>query len=166
VISPSQRPLPTHDNTPYKHKRQTSMPRTGFESAIPATKRPQTYAYGAANGIGSNMIHCTLISVLKILRRITYFNFAFSRAAYATHISLCNMRVLETRLREPSVSARAKHMRFLHSRCHYCSFIFYMPLLRFYFSIQIRLLQASEFVWPFHYAWINTDGNGWTCRKM
>jgi hypothetical protein len=26
----------------YKHKRQTSMPRVGFETTIPATKRPQT----------------------------------------------------------------------------------------------------------------------------
>jgi hypothetical protein len=38
VISPSQRPLPTQDNTTYKHKRQTSMSRTRFEPAIPATK--------------------------------------------------------------------------------------------------------------------------------
>jgi hypothetical protein len=36
--------LPIQDNTPYKHKRQTSMPSAGFEPAIPATKRPQTYA--------------------------------------------------------------------------------------------------------------------------
>jgi hypothetical protein len=39
VISPYQRPLPTQYNTTYKHKRQTSMPRAGFEPAIPATKR-------------------------------------------------------------------------------------------------------------------------------
>jgi hypothetical protein len=44
VISPSQRPLLTQDNKTYKHKRQTSMPRAGFKPAIPATKRPQTYA--------------------------------------------------------------------------------------------------------------------------
>jgi hypothetical protein len=44
VISPSQRPLPTQDNTAYKHNRQTSMPRAGFETAIPVTKQPQTYA--------------------------------------------------------------------------------------------------------------------------
>jgi hypothetical protein len=54
VISPSQRPLPTQDNTTYKHNRQTSMPRAGFESATPATKRPQTYALDlAAAGIGT-----------------------------------------------------------------------------------------------------------------
>jgi hypothetical protein len=37
----------------YEHKRQTSMPSAGFEPAIPATKRSQTYALDrAANGIG------------------------------------------------------------------------------------------------------------------
>jgi hypothetical protein len=36
-----------------QHKRQTSMPRAGFELAIPETKRPQTYALDrAAPGIG------------------------------------------------------------------------------------------------------------------
>jgi hypothetical protein len=44
VISPPQRPLPTQYSATYKHKRQTSMPWAGFEPAIPATKRPQTYA--------------------------------------------------------------------------------------------------------------------------
>jgi hypothetical protein len=40
VISPSQKPLPTQNNTTYnKHKRQTSMPSAGFEPAIPTTKR-------------------------------------------------------------------------------------------------------------------------------
>jgi hypothetical protein len=48
VISPSQRPLPTQGNTTYKHNRQTSMPRAGFEPATPATKRPQTYALDRA----------------------------------------------------------------------------------------------------------------------
>jgi hypothetical protein len=44
VISPSQRPLHTHDNTTYsyKHKRQTSMLSAGFEPVIPETKRPHT----------------------------------------------------------------------------------------------------------------------------
>jgi hypothetical protein len=52
-MSPSQRPLPAQDNTTYKHKSQTSMPQLGFEPAIPATKRPQTYALDrAATGIG------------------------------------------------------------------------------------------------------------------
>jgi hypothetical protein len=34
----------TQGNTAYKHNRQTSMLRAGFETATPATKRPQTYA--------------------------------------------------------------------------------------------------------------------------
>jgi hypothetical protein len=39
----------THDT----HKRQTSMPPTGFEPAIPASERPQTHALDrAATGIG------------------------------------------------------------------------------------------------------------------
>jgi hypothetical protein len=54
VISPSHRPLTTHDNTTYKHKRQTSMPSARFESVIPASKRPKTYALdSAATGIGN-----------------------------------------------------------------------------------------------------------------
>jgi hypothetical protein len=53
VISPSQRPLPTQDNTTYKHKRQTSMPRAEFEPAIQANKRPLSYALDRAEtGIG------------------------------------------------------------------------------------------------------------------
>jgi hypothetical protein len=53
VISPLQRPLPTQDNTTYKHKRQTSMLRAGFKPATSATKRPQTYAlHLATTGIG------------------------------------------------------------------------------------------------------------------
>jgi hypothetical protein len=48
MISPSQRPLPTQNNTTYKHKRQTSIPSAGFEPTIPATKRPQTYALDRA----------------------------------------------------------------------------------------------------------------------
>jgi hypothetical protein len=40
-----------------QHKRQTSMPREGFEPAIPATKRPQTYALDrAATGIALIMM--------------------------------------------------------------------------------------------------------------
>jgi hypothetical protein len=41
----------------YKHKRQTSIPRVGFEPAIPATKRPQTYTLEwVATGIGNKLI--------------------------------------------------------------------------------------------------------------
>jgi hypothetical protein len=42
VIRPPQRPLPTQDNTIYKHRGQTSMPSAGFESVIQATKWPQS----------------------------------------------------------------------------------------------------------------------------
>jgi hypothetical protein len=53
VISPSQRPLPTQDNRTYKYKRQISMGSAGFETTIPAIKRPQTYALDrAATGTG------------------------------------------------------------------------------------------------------------------
>jgi hypothetical protein len=45
VISPSHRPLHTQDTT-YKHKIQPSMTSAGFEPAIPATARSQTYATG------------------------------------------------------------------------------------------------------------------------
>jgi hypothetical protein len=41
VIDQSQRPVPTqHD----KDETQTSMPPARFETAIPATERPQSYA--------------------------------------------------------------------------------------------------------------------------
>jgi hypothetical protein len=41
------------DNITHKHKRQMSMPSAGFEPAIPAIKRPQTYALDHADtGIG------------------------------------------------------------------------------------------------------------------
>jgi hypothetical protein len=57
VISPSQRPLPTQDNTTQKHKRQTSMPSEGFEPATPATEWPQTYALDrAATEVGRSSV--------------------------------------------------------------------------------------------------------------
>jgi hypothetical protein len=53
---PSQRPLPTQDNTKYRHKGQTLMPSAGFEPTITAKKRPQTYALDrAATGNGQNL---------------------------------------------------------------------------------------------------------------
>jgi hypothetical protein len=59
VINPSQRPLPTQDNTIYKDNRKISMPRAGFEPANPATKRPQTYALDRA--VTQYNIHYTYI---------------------------------------------------------------------------------------------------------
>jgi hypothetical protein len=39
-----------------KHERKTSMPSAGFEPAIPATKRPQTYVFDStATGIGAGI---------------------------------------------------------------------------------------------------------------
>jgi hypothetical protein len=53
VISPSQRPVPTQDNTTDKHP----CPERDFEPATPATKRPQTYALDrSATGINL-MLH-------------------------------------------------------------------------------------------------------------
>jgi hypothetical protein len=49
----------TQDNT-------TDMPRAGFESAIPATKRPQTYALDrAATGIGCTTYRPTNYEVIS-----------------------------------------------------------------------------------------------------
>jgi len=44
VIGPVTRPLP--DNTQHSQEtdRQTYVPQTGFESAVPANEWPQTYA--------------------------------------------------------------------------------------------------------------------------
>jgi hypothetical protein len=69
---PVARPLPTQDKTTYKHKRQTSMPRVGFEPAIPATKQPQTYALDrAATGIG--YVNKQLYLISKIFLHIKLF---------------------------------------------------------------------------------------------
>jgi hypothetical protein len=63
VISPSQRPPPTQDNTTYKHKRQTSISSAELEPAIPATKRPKTYALDrAATEIG----HVKITEIINI----------------------------------------------------------------------------------------------------
>jgi len=45
--------LTTHNT----HNRQTSMPSSGFESAIPASERPQTYALDrVAIGTGDHLV--------------------------------------------------------------------------------------------------------------
>jgi hypothetical protein len=78
-FSPSQRPLPTQDNTTYKHKRQTSMPSAGFEPAIPATKRrpnPQTaLPQGSASivSIVRNM-YCYNSLLLNVTLNNTYLS--------------------------------------------------------------------------------------------
>jgi hypothetical protein len=61
-IGPSQRPLPDNTNT---HKRKKSMPPMGFETTIPASARPQTYALDrAATGIGNEMLLCDISFLL------------------------------------------------------------------------------------------------------
>ena len=53
-LNSSQRPLPNNTNT---HNRQTSIHPVGFEPTIPASERPQTYAFDrAATGTGKR--HC------------------------------------------------------------------------------------------------------------
>jgi hypothetical protein len=69
VISPSQRPLPTQGNTTYRHNRQTSMLRAGFEPATPATKRPQTYALDRPLGSALFIIYMNkIIQKWKVIR--------------------------------------------------------------------------------------------------
>jgi len=63
--------LTTHNN----HNRETSMTAVGFEPAMPASERPQTYALDrAANGTGiavySNVIYVTYSAV--ILFKVIY----------------------------------------------------------------------------------------------
>jgi len=56
VISPTQR---QPDNT---HNRQTSMPSAGFETAVPASERPETrVSYRAATGVGQWFIRKVLL---------------------------------------------------------------------------------------------------------
>jgi hypothetical protein len=57
--------LTTHNT----HKRETSMPPAGFETAIPASKRPQTHVLDrAATGIGLRIrtIRKTVLENLKV----------------------------------------------------------------------------------------------------
>jgi hypothetical protein len=52
VISPTQRPLTTHNT----HNTQTSIPSALFEPAVPASERPQTHALDrAATEIGCHV---------------------------------------------------------------------------------------------------------------
>ena len=54
------------------HKRQTSMPPTGFEPAMPASKRPQTHTLDrAATGIGT-LTYNTMYSLLIYFNVIKY----------------------------------------------------------------------------------------------
>jgi hypothetical protein len=80
VISPSQRPLPTQDNTTYNHKRQTSMPRAEFEPATPATKRPQT---ARPLGSAANTTHIPLISLAPCSQPLTIYRLQSIQVSYS-----------------------------------------------------------------------------------
>ena len=55
LLTSDQPEAKTTHNT---HKRHTSMPQAGFETAIPAIERPQTNALNrAATGIGTSMFY-------------------------------------------------------------------------------------------------------------
>jgi hypothetical protein len=59
------------DMSQYKHKRQTSMPRAGYELAIPATKRPKTYTFDlAATGIGVFVVTVLIFHVNKVITKM------------------------------------------------------------------------------------------------
>jgi hypothetical protein len=64
VISPSQRPLP--DNTQHSQETNIPPPPAGFEPAIPASKRPQTYALDcAATSIGKIKVYIIISCCFK-----------------------------------------------------------------------------------------------------
>ena len=69
VISPMQKPLLTTQSI---HKRETSMSPAGFETAIPASERPQAHALDrSATGIDNSHITCSITLNYNPLR---YFN--------------------------------------------------------------------------------------------
>jgi hypothetical protein len=51
------------------------MPRAGFEPAIPATKRLQTYALDRAD----DMSDCRMLIVLRLLVKINYWTYKIRR---------------------------------------------------------------------------------------
>jgi hypothetical protein len=114
VISPTQRPLPTQDNTTYKHNTQTSMPRAGFEHATPVTKRPKTYALDrAAAGFGRKLLvdykdHCCRTNT-------------FHQVAMCTmHVDcLCAMYTVGLTLERGRGGTRAEVTDAPHSSCIY-----------------------------------------------
>jgi hypothetical protein len=59
-ISPAPRPLPTQDNTNTEKRRHTSMPRAGFEPAIPMFERPKTVLALDREAIETGQILTTL----------------------------------------------------------------------------------------------------------
>jgi hypothetical protein len=54
----------TWQHKTYKHRRQTSMPRTRFEPAIQTSKRPKTCSSGRA-AIGTGRVNNTFVTLIK-----------------------------------------------------------------------------------------------------
>jgi len=79
VISSSQRSLP--DNT--QHPQQTNIHApAGFEPAIPASERPQTYALDrATTGTGNMFILLQLYNIYMVVMDSFYFLIVFSAKA-------------------------------------------------------------------------------------
>jgi hypothetical protein len=81
VISSSQRPLPTQDNTTYKQQTNIHAP-SWIRSRAPATERPQTYALdGAATG-GRPIIRLGSLKRLSISARLHGATFQKTRTAH------------------------------------------------------------------------------------
>jgi hypothetical protein len=61
------------------HKRQTSMPRAGFETTIPASKRPQTHALDCgATGIGQSIFLHKLIFPKPVKKFSAFVEYGFN----------------------------------------------------------------------------------------
>ena len=72
----------------HKTARQTSMPPTGFEPAIPASERPQTHALDrAATGVGPSSCYCATITSCfsSIINFSSHFFFGISGDHFPTH---------------------------------------------------------------------------------
>jgi hypothetical protein len=61
---PVARPLPTQENT-HREKKQTSMPRVGFEPTIPVFERPKTFhaLNGEATMIGNENLKFKMLFI-------------------------------------------------------------------------------------------------------
>jgi hypothetical protein len=85
VISPSQRPLPTQDNTTYRHNRQTSMPRAGllgsrwcrstFQGCVIPPLSPQTSFVCDFSWIKIFSLPCTFLRNQVTMMRFRYIRY-------------------------------------------------------------------------------------------
>jgi hypothetical protein len=89
VISPSLRPLP--ENT--QHSQETFVPPAGFESAMPASERPQTHALDrTTTWIGLHCVFITKIanyfwskSVIKLIGILGNTSNKLGKVYYTSH---------------------------------------------------------------------------------